>query len=31
MNTVATRFWLKYFKPACYSVFRHIDERVTVV
>jgi GNAT superfamily N-acetyltransferase len=28
MNTVASRFWLRHFNPACYSVFRHIDERV---
>jgi len=28
MNLLGTRFWLKYFKPVCFSVFRHIDERV---
>jgi GNAT superfamily N-acetyltransferase len=29
MNLLGTRFWLKYFKPVCYSVVRHIDERLT--
>jgi GNAT superfamily N-acetyltransferase len=28
MNLLGTRFWLKYFKPVCISVFRHIDDRV---
>lgn len=31
MNTAATRFWFKHFSPACYSLFRHIDERITVI
>jgi len=29
MNLLGTRFWLKYFKPVCFSVLRPIDERVT--
>jgi len=29
MNLLGTRFWLKYFNPVCYSVLRHIDERLT--
>jgi GNAT superfamily N-acetyltransferase len=29
MNLLGSRFWLKYFKPVCSSVFRHIDDRVT--
>jgi GNAT superfamily N-acetyltransferase len=28
MNLLGTRFWLKYFKPVCFSVVRYIDERV---
>jgi GNAT superfamily N-acetyltransferase len=28
MNLLGTRFWLKYFKPVCFSVVRHIDDRV---
>jgi ribosomal protein S18 acetylase RimI-like enzyme len=29
MNLIGTRFWFKYFKPVCFSVFRHIDDRLT--
>jgi GNAT superfamily N-acetyltransferase len=29
MNLIGTRFWLRYFKPVCFSIFRHIDDRVT--
>jgi ribosomal protein S18 acetylase RimI-like enzyme len=29
MNLIGTRFWLKSFKPVCFSVLRHIDDRVT--
>jgi len=29
MNLLGTRFWLKHFKPVCFSVLRHIDDRVT--
>jgi GNAT superfamily N-acetyltransferase len=29
MNLLGTRFWLKYFKPVCFSVVRYIDGRVT--
>ncbi|MHC5033184.1 MAG: GNAT family N-acetyltransferase [Planctomycetota bacterium] len=29
MNLLATRFWLRHFRPVCFSLFRHIDERVT--
>lgn len=29
MNLIGTRFWLKHFKPVCFSVFRIIDDRVT--
>ena len=29
MNLIGTRFWLKYFKPVCLTIVRHIDERVT--
>lgn len=28
MNLIGTQFWLKYFKPVCYSVLRHIDRRL---
>jgi GNAT superfamily N-acetyltransferase len=28
MNLLGTRFWLKYFKPVCFSVVRCIDSRV---
>jgi GNAT superfamily N-acetyltransferase len=31
MNLIGKRFWLKYFKPVCLSVVRHIDDRVTKV
>jgi len=31
MNLIGTRFWLKHFKAVCYSIFRHIDERVIQV
>ena len=27
MNFLATRFWLKWFEPVCYSLMRCIDER----
>ncbi len=27
-NLQAARFWPKYFAPACYSLFRHVDDRV---
>jgi hypothetical protein len=30
MNLLGTRFWLKYFKPVCFSVVRHIDDRLTL-
>jgi predicted GNAT family acetyltransferase len=29
MNLLGTRFWLKYFKPVCYSLLRIVDDRVT--
>ena len=29
MNVLGTSFWLKYFKPVCFSVVRYIDVRVT--
>jgi GNAT superfamily N-acetyltransferase len=28
MNILGTRFWLKFFKPVCFSIVRYIDERV---
>jgi GNAT superfamily N-acetyltransferase len=28
MNLVATRFWLKQFRPVCFSLFRQIDDRL---
>ena len=28
MNLLGSRFWLKYFKPVCLSVVRHIDDRL---
>jgi GNAT superfamily N-acetyltransferase len=28
MNLIGTRFWFKYFKPVCFSVVRHIDDRL---
>jgi len=31
MNLIGTRFWLKYFKPVCFSVLRHIDARLAQV
>jgi GNAT superfamily N-acetyltransferase len=31
MNLLGAHFWLKYFKPVSYSVFRFIDDRVTHV
>ena len=31
MNVLGTRFWLKYFKPVCFSVVRYIDDRVKQV
>jgi len=27
-NISATRFWLRHFQPVCYSLIRHIDERI---
>lgn len=27
-NIIARRFWLRHFQPICYSLVRHIDERV---
>jgi GNAT superfamily N-acetyltransferase len=29
MNLTASRFWPKRFEPACYSLMRHIDERMS--
>jgi GNAT superfamily N-acetyltransferase len=31
MNLIGTRFWLRYFKPVCFSVLRLIDDRLTEV
>lgn len=31
MNPLGKRFWLKYFKPVCYSVLRYIDDRLAGV
>ena len=31
MNLIGTRFWFRYFKPVCFSVLRHIDDRLTQV
>ena len=31
MNLLGTHFWLKYFKPVCFSVVRHIDDRMMQV
>lgn len=28
-NIVARRFWLRHFQPICYSLVRHVDERIT--
>lgn len=28
MNVIGSRFWLKYFKPVCFSVVRYIDDRI---
>lgn len=28
MNLAGTRFWLRHFRPVCYSLFRQIDERL---
>jgi GNAT superfamily N-acetyltransferase len=27
-NIPAVRFWLRHFQPVCYSLIRHVDERV---
>jgi GNAT superfamily N-acetyltransferase len=27
-NIPAVRFWLRHFEPVCYSLIRHVDERV---
>ena len=27
-NIYGSRFWLRYFQPICYSVFRQVDERI---
>jgi len=27
-NITAVRFWLRHFQPVCYSLIRHVDERV---
>ena len=29
MNLLGTHFWLKYFRPVCYSVVRYLDDRLT--
>jgi len=29
MNLLGSRFWLKYFKPVCLSVVRHMDGRLS--
>lgn len=29
-NIPGSRFWLKYFRPVCYSMIRHIDKRITL-
>jgi GNAT superfamily N-acetyltransferase len=31
MNSPASRFWLRWFEPVCYSLMRHIDERLAGV
>lgn len=28
MNLLATRFWLRHFRPVCLSLLRYVDERV---
>jgi GNAT superfamily N-acetyltransferase len=28
MNILAARFWLRHFSPVCYSLVRHVDERI---
>jgi len=28
MNLLGSRFWLKYFKPVCYSLLRIVDDRL---
>ena len=30
MNSLAARFWPKYFRPVCYSLMRKVDERISV-
>jgi hypothetical protein len=27
-NLAGARFWLKHFQPVCYSLIRHVDERI---
>lgn len=31
MNLLGSRFWLKHFKPVCYSILRIVDDRLTEV
>jgi hypothetical protein len=28
MNILAARFWLRHFRPVCYTLVRHVDERI---
>ena len=30
MNTLAARFWMRWFEPVSYSLLRSLDERITV-
>jgi GNAT superfamily N-acetyltransferase len=29
MNSLAARFWLRHFRPVCYTLVRHVDERAS--
>jgi len=28
MNVLAARFWMRHFEPVCFSLVRHVDQRV---
>jgi GNAT superfamily N-acetyltransferase len=29
MNLLAARFWMRHFEPICYTLVRHVDERIS--
>jgi len=30
-NIPGTRFWLRHFHPICYSLIRHVDEKIVQI